>query len=91
LVDPQDLRAAKDGYVRRLRRVGFPGLRLAGVERQMSKHITMVADGTYTRIFATDEERFPTGYSGAKAYFQLRIGVSFWFSLSERIDTGLPG
>ena len=29
-------------------------------------------------------------HNGDKAYFSARIGVSFWFSLSERIDSGLP-
>jgi hypothetical protein len=56
----------------------------------MSKHITMTMDGSYTHIFAGDEDLFPSGYSGPKAYFAVRLGVSFWFSLSERIDTGLP-
>ena len=88
----EDLGAAKDpATYERLRKVDPGVYALVGVERQMSKHITMVADGTYTRIFADNEADFPSGYSGAKAYFGLRIGVSFWFSLSERIDTGLPG
>jgi len=50
----------------------------------------MTLDGSYTHIFAGDEDLFPSGYSGPKAYFTVRLGVSFWFSLSERIDTGLP-
>jgi hypothetical protein len=33
---------------------------------------------------------FPSGFNGDKAYFAARIGATFWFSLSERIDTGLP-
>ena len=88
----QDLGAAKDPVTfERLRRVD-PGIYgVVGVERQLSKHITMVGDGTYTHIFAGDKDLFPSGYSGAKSYFQFRLGVSFWFSLSERIDTGLPG
>jgi len=88
----EDLGAAKDPQTfERLRRVDFGVYGVAGAERQMSKHITMVLDGTYTHIFADDEELFPSGYSGAKAYFQVRLGVTFWFSLSERVDTGLPG
>lgn len=87
----EDLGAAKDPITfERLRRVDFGFYGVAGVERQMSKHITMVGEGTYTHIFAADEEAFPAGYNGDKAYFSLRIGVSFWFSLSERIDSGLP-
>jgi hypothetical protein len=87
----QDLGAAKDPVTfERLRRVD-PGIYgIAGFERTMSKHITMTADGSYTYIFAGDEDLFPSGYSGPKAYFAVRLGVSFWFSLSERIDTGLP-
>ncbi len=87
----QDLGAAKDPVTfERLRRVDLGAYGIVGVERQMSKHISMVLDGNYTHIFADDKDRFPSGYSGAKSYFQFRIGVSFWFSLSERIDTGLP-
>ncbi len=87
----KDLGAAKDPQTfERLRRVDAGVYGLAGVERQMSKHITMVADGSYTHIFASDESAFPSGYGGAKAYFGVRLGVTFWFSLSERIDTGLP-
>jgi hypothetical protein len=55
----------------------------------MSKHITMTLTAA-TCTFAGDEDLFPSGYSGPKAYFAVRLGVSFWFSLSERIDTGLP-
>ena len=88
----QDLGAAKDPVTfERLRRVDTGVYGIVGAERQMSKHISMVLDGNYTHIFADDRDRFPTGYSGAKSYFQVRLGVSFWFSLSERIDTGLPG
>ncbi|MGH7681101.1 MAG: outer membrane beta-barrel protein [Candidatus Eiseniibacteriota bacterium] len=86
-----DLGAAKDPVTfERLRRVDLGVYGIAGVERQMSRHISMTADGNYTHIFATDEDLFPSGYSGNKAYFQVRVGVTFWFSLSERIDTGLP-
>jgi hypothetical protein len=86
-----DLGAAKDPITfERLRRVD-PGIYgIAGFDRTMSKHITMTLDGSYTYIFAGDEDLFPSGYSGPKAYFAVRLGVSFWFSLSERIDTGLP-
>lgn len=87
----EDLGAAKDPLTfERLRRVDLGLYAIAGVERQMSKHITMTGDGNYTRIFAGDQDRFPSGYSGAKAYFQFRIGVTFWFSLNERVDSGLP-
>jgi hypothetical protein len=87
----EDLGAAKDPVTfERLRRVDFGLYGIAGVERQMSKHITMTLDGSYTHIFAADELNFPSGYNGDKAYFAVRIGASFWFSLSERIDTGLP-
>ena len=87
----QDLGAAKDPVTyERLRRVDFGVYAIAGFEREMSRHISMVGEGNYTRIFAGDEDLFPSGYSGPKAYFQVRLGVTFWFSLSERIDTGLP-
>ncbi len=88
----EDLGAAKDPETfERLRRVD-PGIYgIIGIERQMSQHITMVADGNYVHIFAADEESFPSAYGGDKAYFSVRIGVTFWFSLSEQIDSGLPG
>ena len=87
----EDLGAAKDPVTfERLRRVDLGVYAVAGIERQMSKHISMVGEGTYTHIFAADEESFPSGYNGDKAYFSARLGVSFWFSLSERIDSGLP-
>ena len=88
----QDLGAAKDPVTfQRLRRVDFGVYGIVGVEREMSRHITMVGEGDYTHIFASDPAAFPSGYGGDKAYFQFRIGVTFWFSLSEQIDTGLPG
>lgn len=87
----EDLGAAKDPVTfERLRRVDFGVYGIAGVERQMSKHITMTLDGSYTHIFASDELNFPSGFNGDKAYFSVRLGATFWFSLSERIDTGLP-
>ena len=87
----QDLGAAKDPLTfERLRRAR-PGVHgMVGMERRMSKHIAMTADGDYHYIFARDTEHFPSGYNGNKAYAQFRLGVSFFFSLSERINTGLP-
>jgi outer membrane protein W len=87
----QDLGAAKDpATFERLRRAR-PGLHgLAGVERRMSKHITMTGDFGYHYILAKDVEHFPSGYNRDKAYAQVRVGVTFFFSLSERIDSGLP-
>ncbi len=86
-----DLGAAKDPLTfERLRRAR-PGLHgMIGVERRMSKHISMTGDGNYHYIFAHDIERFPSGFNGDKAYAQVRLGVTFYFNLSERIDTGLP-
>lgn len=86
-----DLGAAKDPQTfERLRRArpGFHGL--AGVERRMSRHIAMTGDAAYHYIMAKEIEDFPSGYNRDKAYLQGRVGVTFFFSLSERIDTGLP-
>ena len=87
----RDLGAAKDPQTfERLRRAR-PGLHgLLGMERRMGKHIGMTADAGYHYIFAKDAESFPSGFNGNKAYAQARLGVTFYFSLSERIDTGLP-
>lgn len=90
-IQSKDLGAAKDPITfERLRRadLGFYGT--AGVERRMSKHITMLADGSYHYILAKDTTDFPSGYNGNKGYFQVRVGLSLYFSLSERIDSGLP-
>jgi outer membrane protein W len=87
----QDLGAAKDPQTfERLRRArpGFHGL--LGVERRMSKHISMTGDAGYHYILAKNLQDFPSGYNRDKAYAQIRLGVTFYFSLSERIDTGLP-
>ena len=86
-----NLDAAKDPMTfERLRRAR-PGLHgLAGMERRMSKHITMTGDLGYHYIMAKDLVHFPSGYNRDKAYAQVRIGVNFFFSLSEKIDSGLP-
>lgn len=86
-----DLSASKDPVtLERLRRAR-PGVHgLLGMERRMSKHIGMTGDLGYHYIMAKDLVHFPTGYNRDKAYAQVRIGVTFYFSLSEKIDTGLP-
>jgi outer membrane protein W len=87
----QRLDAAKDPVTfERLRRArpGFHGM--VGMERRMSKNISMTGDLGYHYIMAKDLVRFPTGYNRDKAYMSGRIGVTFYFSLSEKIDSGLP-
>jgi len=87
----KDLGAAKDPVTfERLRRArpGFHGL--VGMERRMSKHISMTGDVGYHYIMAKDLVHFPSGYNRDKAYAQVRLGVTFFFSLSEKIDSGLP-
>jgi outer membrane protein W len=87
----RDLGASKDPITfNRLRRArpGFHGM--AGMERKMSKHISMTGDVSYHYIMAKDAERFPSGYNRDKAYVQGQLGVTFYFSLSEKIDSGLP-
>jgi hypothetical protein len=90
-IHSKDLGAAKDPSTKeRLRRAdpGFYGI--LGVERRMSKHIVTTADGSYHYIVAENIEDFPTGFNGNKGYFQVRLGVTFYFNLSERIDSGFP-
>lgn len=87
----QALSAAKDPLtfeVLRRARPGFYGV--GGMERRMSKHISMTGDLGYHYIMAKDLVHFPSGYNRDKAYAQVRVGVTFYFSLSEKIDTGLP-
>ncbi len=86
-----DLGATLDpATLERMRRArpGFHGM--LGMERRMSKHITMTGDASYHYIMSKDVKDFPSGYNGNKAYLQGRLGVTFFFSLSEKIDTGLP-
>jgi outer membrane protein W len=90
-IQSRDLGAAKDPLTfERLRRadLGFYGA--VGVERTMSKHIVTTGDLLYHYILAKDTADFPSGYNGNKSYAQVRLGVTFYFTLSERIDTGLP-
>lgn len=90
-VHSKDLGAAKDPITtERLRRadLGFYGM--LGAERTMSKHIGMTADVSYHSILSENVDDFPSGYNGNKGYVQARLGVTFYFTLSERIDTGLP-
>jgi hypothetical protein len=90
-IQTEDLGAAVDPVTNeRLRRVD-PGIYgLLGATRQMSPKITLTGDGVYNYIFASDTESYPSGFSGNKSYLELRLRVTFWFSLSERVDTGLP-
>jgi len=87
----KDLGAAKDPLTfERLRR-GRPGFHvMVGTERPMSRHISMTGDLGYHYIMAKDLVHFPSGYNRDKAYMAGRLGVTFYFSLSEKIDSGLP-
>jgi outer membrane protein W len=90
-IQSKDLGAAKDPITfERLRRADAGVYGTVGVERTMSKHISATADGSYHYIFASNPDDFPSGYNGNKGYAQVRIGVVFYFTLSERIDSGLP-
>ena len=90
-IHTRDLGAGKDPVTfERLRRADLGFYVMAGADRRMSKWVSATADITYNRIIAQDVNTFPAGYNGDKAYFQARLGVNFFFSLSERIDQGLP-
>ena len=56
----------------------------------MSKYVTANADVSYHSIMAENAEDFPSGYNGNKSYLLARLGITFFFSLSERLDQGLP-
>lgn len=68
--------------------LGFHGM--LGTERLMSPRIGMTGDVSYHYIMSENRTDFPSGFGGNKAYLQFRLGVSFYFSLSQRIDTELP-
>jgi hypothetical protein len=90
-VHTKDLGAGKDPMTfERLRRGDLGFYLMGGVQRRMSQHITTTADVTYHGIFSGNFEDFPSGYYGNKSYLQARLGVTFFFSLSERLDTVLP-
>ena len=90
-IHTEDLGAGKDPVTfERLRRgdIGFYGV--AGAERRMSKYVAANADVSYHSIMAENKEDFPSGYNGNKSYVLVRLGITFFFSLSERLDQGLP-
>jgi outer membrane protein W len=90
-IQSKDLGVAKDPVTfERLRRADLGVFGMVGAEREMSSHIHLTADGVYNYIFSEDVNDFPSGYNGNKGYAQIRLGVTFYFTLSERIDTGLP-
>jgi outer membrane protein W len=90
-IQTEDLGAAKDDITfERYRRADFGVYGTAGVERRVSKNFTASADAAYHYIMSEDTHDFPSGYNGNKSFLQFRLGVKFWFSLSERLDQGLP-
>jgi outer membrane protein W len=90
-IQTKDLGAAKDPVTfQSLRRADLGIYATAGVERRLSKSVTASADAAYHYIFAADPVDFPSGFNGDKAYLQFRLGIKFYFSLSERLDQGLP-
>jgi outer membrane protein W len=87
----KDLGAAKDPVTFERLRKGVPGLYgTLGVERRFSKYITGTGDVVYHHLFGEDLEDFPSGFNGSKSYVQIRAGVNFYFSVSERIESGFP-
>jgi hypothetical protein len=86
-----DLSAAKDPGSYATLRKGVPGLYgTLGVQRRFSKYITGTGDVVYHYLFAEDLNDFPSGFNQNKSYMQVRLGVNFYFSVSERIETGFP-
>lgn len=90
-VHTKDLGAGKDPITfERLRRANLGFYGIVGAERRMSKYVTAAADVSYHSIRAENTEDFPSGYNGNKSYVLARLGITFFFSLSERLDQGLP-
>lgn len=88
----KDLSAAKDPATYQRLRKGVPGLYgNLGVERRFSKYIGGTGDVVYHHLFSKDLEDFPSGFNENKTYVQVRVGISFYFSVSERIESGFPG
>jgi outer membrane protein W len=90
-IHTKDLGAGKDPVTfERLRRADLGFYVTGGVQRRMSQYITASADLSYHQILAENKADFPSGYNGNKSYVQARLGITFFFSLSERLDTALP-
>jgi outer membrane protein W len=90
-IQSKDLGASKDPITfERLRRASLGYYLTGGVERRMSKWVKASADITYHNIMSKDTTDFPSGFNGNKSYIQARLGITFFFSLSERLDQGLP-
>jgi outer membrane protein W len=90
-IQTKDLGAAKDDITyERYRRADFGFYGVAGVERRLKNSLTATGDVAYHYVLAENVEDFPSGYNGDKAFIQIRLGLKFWFSLSERLDQGLP-
>ena len=87
----RDLGPAKDPVTYEDLRKFVPGVYgTVGVERPVTKLVTATGDAAYHYAFWEDKEKFPSGFNGDKAYFQLRLAMIFHFSVSERIETGFP-
>ena len=56
----------------------------------VSRTVQLGADVSYHEILAKNLNDFPSGYNGNKSYVQARLAITFFFSLSERLDTALP-
>jgi len=90
-VHTKDLGAGKDpATFERLRRGDLGFYVVGGVQRRMKQNITTSADISFHNILAKDVHDFPSGYNGNKSYVQARLGITFFFTLSERLDTVLP-
>jgi outer membrane protein W len=90
-VHTKDLGAGKDPVTfERLRRADLGFYLVGGVQRRMNQRVVTTADLSYHNILAKNESDFPSGYNGNKSYVQARLGITFFFTLSERLDTVLP-
>ena len=90
-IHTKDLGAGKDPITfERLRRASLGYYITGGAERRMSKWVKASADITYHSIRSQNTDDFPSGFNGNKSYVQARLGIMFFFSLSERLDQGLP-
>jgi outer membrane protein W len=90
-IHTKDLGAGKDPQTfERLRRANLGYYLTGGIERRMSRYVVASADLSYHSILSENTEDFPSGFNGNKSYLLARLGITFFFSLSERLDQGLP-
>jgi outer membrane protein W len=74
----------KDPQTKALLRKTDPGAYgEVGVEYTASPNVGVSAGVLYHYIFSEDKTKFPTAFGGNDAFFQVRVGVNYYFSIDK--------